>query len=69
MPVHDVDVNPVGAGRDDLGHLVGQMAHVGRQDRRGELDVVERIYQELMQDEYEGSLANPAGRIPSAHSH
>ncbi len=40
VAVHDVDVNPVGTGRDDLGHLVRQMPHVGRQDRRGELDVV-----------------------------
>ncbi len=40
VPVHDVDVNPVGAGRDGLGHLVGQMGHVGRQDRWGELDAV-----------------------------
>ena len=44
VPVHDVDVNPVGPGRNDLGHLVGQMAHVGRQDRRGELDVVREMY-------------------------
>ena len=43
MPVHDINVNPVGACRDRLGHLVGQMGHVGRQDRWGELDAVGKV--------------------------
>ena len=40
VPVHDVDVNPVRPGGDDLRHLVGQVRQVGREDRRGQLDLV-----------------------------
>ena len=32
VPVHHVDVEPVG-GRSDLAHLLGQQAEVGREDR------------------------------------
>ena len=58
VPVHDVDVNPVGmAAATTSATCVGQMPHVGRQDRRGELDVVGKYTHESR-----SSLANPADR-------
>ena len=37
MAVHHVDVDPVGPGPLDLGHLLSQAGRVGREDRGGEL--------------------------------
>ena len=38
VPVHDVDVEPVGR-RSDFAHLLGQEAEVGRQDRGGDAQI------------------------------
>ena len=34
MAVHDVDVQPVGAGRFDIGHLGSKIEKIGGQDGR-----------------------------------
>src|SRR5208337_3051766 len=38
MPVHHVEVNPIGAGRGDVAHLLAEFGKVGRQDRRRNSD-------------------------------
>jgi hypothetical protein len=38
MPVHHVDMDPVGARRLDAAHLFTQLREVGAQDRRGDAD-------------------------------
>lgn len=38
MPVHDVDMDPVGAGRIDGADLLTQFGEVGGQDRGGDAD-------------------------------
>jgi hypothetical protein len=39
MPIHDVDVNPVGTGAVDGPNLFAKLGKIGRQDRRGDDDV------------------------------
>ena len=36
MAVHDVDVDPVGAGLVDRAHFLAELGEVGGQDRRGD---------------------------------
>ena len=43
MPVHDVDVDPVGAAGLGLGHGIGQPAEVGGQDGWRELRAAQRV--------------------------
>ena len=40
MPVHDVDMNPIGSRGDNLLNLVRQVGQIGRKDRRCQLDRV-----------------------------
>ncbi len=39
MPVHHVDMDPVGARLVDRAHLLAEPREIGRQDRRGDDDV------------------------------
>src|SRR5438309_781612 len=39
MSVHDVDMNPIGAGPLGFNHLLAQRGEVGCQNRRSKLDV------------------------------
>ena len=39
MPVHDIDMDPVGAGRIDGAHLLAEPGEIGREDRWGDDDV------------------------------
>ena len=34
MAVHDIDMDPVGAGRIDRAHLLAELGEVGGEDRR-----------------------------------
>ena len=36
MPVHDIDMNPVGAGGDNRAHLLAEPREVGRKNGRGD---------------------------------
>ena len=36
MAVHDVDVDPVGAGRIDGAHLLAELGEIGGEDRRSD---------------------------------
>ncbi len=40
--VHDIDVNPVGAGRLDGMHLLGEPPEISRQDRRRDDHAIDR---------------------------
>ena len=36
MPVHDIDMDPVGAGLVDRAHLLAELGKIGGEDRRGD---------------------------------
>ena len=40
MAVHDIDVDPVGAGFVDRAHLFAETREIGREDRRGDADAL-----------------------------